>query len=133
MPSSFDAGAHAATVQSLLDRMTVDQKLGQMMQPERMSITPDEVAAHHIGSVLSGGGSVPGANRAADWVAMNDAYWAASMQEGPDRTPIPILYGVDAVHGHANVLGATVFPHNIGLGATRDPDLIERIAQATAR
>lgn len=133
MRSSFDAATHAATVQSLLDRMTVDQKLGQMLQPERMSITPDEVAKHHIGSVLSGGGSVPGANRAADWVAMNDAYWAASMQEGPDRTPIPILYGVDAVHGHANVLGATVFPHNIGLGATRDPELMQRIAACTAR
>jgi beta-glucosidase len=133
MPPTFDTTAHAARVQSLLDRMTLAQKLGQMLQPERMSITPDEVAAHHIGSVLSGGGSVPGANRPADWVAMNDAYWAASMREGDDRTPIPILYGVDAVHGHANVLGATVFPHNIGLGATRDPDLVERIAQATAR
>jgi beta-glucosidase len=133
MPSSFDASAHAATVQSLLDQMTLDQKLGQMMQPERMSISPEEVAAHHIGSVLSGGGSVPGANRAADWVAMNDAYWAASMQDGPDRTPVPILYGVDAVHGHANVLGATVFPHNIGLGAARDPELVERIARCTAR
>jgi beta-glucosidase len=123
----------AARAQALLDQMTVDQKLGQMLQPERMSITPVEVAEHHIGSVLSGGGSAPGDNRPGDWVAMNDAYWAASMREGPGRLPIPLLYGVDAVHGHANLFGATVFPHNIGLGAARDPDLVRRVAQATAR
>lgn len=120
-------------VEALLARMSVDQKLGQMLQPERMSITPDEVRDHHIGSVLSGGGSCPGDNLAADWIAMNDAYWAASMSEDGGRLPIPLLYGVDAVHGHANLLGATVFPHNIGLGAARDPALMVRIAQATAR
>lgn len=123
----------AGQVHGLLSRMTVDQKLGQMIQTERMVITPDEVRDHHIGSVLSGGGSAPGANRAADWVAMNDAYWLASMSDAGGRLPIPLLYGVDAVHGHANVLGATVFPHNIGLGAAHDPDLLERIGQVTAR
>jgi beta-glucosidase len=120
-------------VDHLLARMTLDQKLGQMIQTERMVISPEEVAAHHIGSVLSGGGSAPGRNRPADWIAMNDAYWAASVSDGDGRTPVPILYGVDAIHGHANVLGATVFPHNIGLGAAHDPDLLERIAQVTAR
>jgi beta-glucosidase len=123
----------AAFVEQLLSRMSLEQKVGQMLQPERMAITPDEVARHHIGSVLSGGGSAPGANQPADWIAMNDAYWAASMRDEPGRVPIPLLYGVDAVHGHGNVLGATIFPHNIGLGAARDPDLIERIAQVTAR
>ena len=120
-------------VAELLARMSLDQKIGQMTQPERMNVTPEEVKRYHIGSVLSGGGSCPGDNRPADWVAMNDAYWAASMEEDEDHLAIPILYGVDAVHGNANVLGATVFPHNIGLGAAGDPDLIERIGRVTAR
>jgi beta-glucosidase len=130
--TSFPA-ADPSAVDQLLAQLTLEQKIGQMIQAERMAITPDEVAEFHIGSVLSGGGSAPGANRAADWIAMNDAYWAASMREGPGRVPIPLVYGVDAVHGNNNVLGATVFPHNIGLGAANDPDLVERIARATAR
>ena len=83
--------------------------------------------------MLSGGGSCPGDNRPADWVAMNDAYWAASMEEDADHLAIPLLYGVDAIHGNANVLGATIFPHNIGLGAAGDPELVERIGRVTAR
>ena len=121
------------TPERLLARMTLDQKVGQMTQPERMHITPDEVRTYHIGSVLSGGGSFPGANRPADWVAMNDAYWEASMSEDDGGIAIPLLYGIDAIHGNNNVLGATVFPHNIGLGAAGDPDLIERIARVTAK
>ena len=120
-------------MRSLLARMTLDQKIGQMTQPERLHITPAEVKEHHIGSVLSGGGSCPDDNRPADWVAMTDAYWAASMEEDADHLAIPILYGVDAIHGNANVLGATVFPHNIGLGAAGDPELVERIGRVTAR
>lgn len=119
--------------QTLLAQMSLEQKVGQMTQAERMSVTPAEVGAYHLGSVLSGGGSCPGQNLPADWVAMNDAYWVASMDPGHGRLPIPLLYGVDAVHGHANVRGATVFPHNIGLGAANDPDLLERIARITAR
>lgn len=126
------APADPAAVEQLLSRLSLEQKIGQMIQAERMAITPDEVAEYHIGSILSGGGSAPGANQPADWIAMNDAYWAASMRDGPGRVPIPLVYGVDAIHGHTNVLGATVFPHNIGLGATNDPSLIERIARATA-
>ena len=120
-------------VAELLARMNLDQKIGQMTQPERMNVTPEEVKRYHIGSVLSGGGSCPGDNRPADWVAMNDAYWTASMEEDEDHLAIPILYGVDAIHGNANVLGATIFPHNIGLGAAGDPELIERIGRVTAR
>jgi len=120
-------------VDALLARMTLDQKIGQMTQPERLHASPAEVKAFHIGSVLSGGGSCPGRNRRADWVAMNDAYWAASMEEDEDHLAIPLLYGVDAIHGNGNVRGATIFPHNIGLGAMRDPDLIERIGRVTAR
>ncbi len=125
-------GETDARVEALLARMTLDQKIGQMTQPERMHVSPAEVKAFHIGSVLSGGGSCPGRNRPADWVAMNDAYWAASMEEDEDHLAIPLLYGVDAIHGNGNVRGATIFPHNIGLGATRDPDLIERIGRVTA-
>jgi len=116
--------------QELLSKMTLEQKIGQMIQTERMSISPEEVKQHHIGSVLSGGGSCPGENKLADWVAMNDAYWAASRETGQG---IPTLYGVDAIHGNNNVLGATIFPHNIGLGCANDPDLLQRIAQVTAR
>lgn len=119
--------------EALLGRMTLEQKIGQMTQAERAFITPAEVTAYHVGSILSGGGSCPGANVPADWVAMNDAYWAGSMAEAPGHVPIPLIYGVDAIHGNANVLGATVFPHNIGLGAANDPDLVERVAQVTAR
>ena len=120
-------------MRELLARMSLDQKIGQMTQPERMNVSPEEVKRYHIGSVLSGGGSCPGDNRPADWVAMNDAYWTASMEEDEDHLAIPILYGVDAIHGNANVLGATVFPHNIGLGAAGDPELVERIGRVTAR
>ena len=122
-----------ARIGELLACMSLDQKIGQMTQPERAHISPAEVKAYHIGSVLSGGGSCPGDNRPADWVAMNDAYWAASMEEDEHHLAIPLLYGVDAIHGNGNVRGATIFPHNIGLGAMRDPGLIERIGRVTAR
>ena len=122
-----------ARVEALLERMTLAQKIGQMTQPERMSCTPDDVKKYHLGSVLSGAGSCPADNRLADWVAMNDAYWAASMFEDEQHIAIPLIYGVDAIHGNANVLGATVFPHNIGLGAANEPSLLKRIAQASAR
>jgi beta-glucosidase len=113
--------------------MTLDQKIGQMTQSERLHISPEEVKAFHIGSVLSGGGSLPGENKVADWVEMNDTYWAASMEEDEHHLAIPLIYGVDAIHGNNNVREATVFPHNIGLGACNDPDLIKRIARTTAR
>ena len=120
-------------VSALLARMTLDQKIGQITQPERQFVTPEEVTKYHIGSVLSGGGSVPGDNKPLDWIQMNDAYWAASMAETDGHLPIPIIYGIDAVHGNTNVLGAVVFPHNIGLGAANDPGLLERIAAVTAK
>lgn len=123
----------AERAEKLLSRMTLDQKIGQMTQPERLHISPEEVKAYHIGSVLSGGGSIPGDNKPADWVKMNDAFWLASMEEDEHHLAIPVLYGVDAIHGHSNVRMATVFPHNMGLGACNDPDLLERIAQTTAR
>ncbi len=120
-------------VEAILSQMTLEQKVGQMTQTERMSISPEEVKRYHIGSVLSGGGSCPGSNTPGDWVAMNDAYWAASVESDEKHLSIPIIYGVDAIHGHNNVLGATIFPHNIGLGAANDPVLLEKIAKVTAR
>lgn len=127
--TSTDPATRAA---HLLTQMSLAQKLGQMIQAERASTTPDDVREHHLGSVLSGAGSVPGNNAVSDWVAMNDAYWMASMSTEGGRLPIPLLYAIDAIHGNANVLGATVFPHNIGLGAARDPHLIERLARLCA-
>lgn len=125
----FDSAIHKQ-VADLIGKMTLEEKIGQMIQTERMSIAPEEVKDHHIGSILSGGGSCPGRNTPADWVEMNDAYWAASKST---RLGIPTIYGVDAIHGHNNVLGATIFPHNIGLGCAKDPDLLKRIAQVTAK
>ncbi|RKS68818.1 beta-glucosidase [Actinomadura pelletieri DSM 43383] len=117
-------------VDDLLDRMSLDDKLGQMTQPERRYITPQEITRYRIGSVLSSGGSAPTPNTARNWADMYDGLQRAALA-GP--LGIPLMYGVDAVHGHNTVVGATVFPHNIGLGATRDPRLVREIGAATAK
>ena len=118
-------------VDALLSVMSIDQKIGQMTLAERMSTTPEDVRNYHLGGLLSGAGSSPGKNLPQDWVAMSDAYWVASMFEDEFHLAIPVIYGVDAIHGHNNVRGATIFPHNIGLGAADDPDLVKRIATVT--
>lgn len=120
-------------VERLLASMSLAEKVGQMTQPDRAYVSPQQVREWCIGSILSGGGSLPGDNVPADWVAMQQAYWEASMDDTNGRTAVPLMYGVDAIHGHNNVRGAVIFPHNIGLGAADDPELIERIAQITAR
>jgi len=115
--------------------MTLEQKIGQMTQPDIRSITPEDVRRHYIGSVLNGGGAWPTPGRhasPADWATLSNAYYAASMATDM-ATPVPVIWGTDAVHGHNNVFGATLFPHNIGLGAARDPDLLYRIGRSTAR
>lgn len=123
--------APADPVESLLSRMTLAEKVGQMTQAELESTEPSELAELHIGSVLSGGNSDPAAgNSMAAWTDTYDRYQRAALRS---RLGIPILYGVDAVHGHSNVLGAVIFPHNIGLGATRNPELVRRIAEITAK
>jgi len=116
-------------VERLLAEMTLAEKVGHMTQVEKYSITPDEVAEHAIGSVISGGGGNPSPNTPEVWADM-----VASFEDGAlrSRLGIPLLYGVDAVHGHTNVYGSTVFPHNIGLGASGDPDLVRRVARVTA-
>jgi beta-glucosidase len=124
-----------ARIHALLSSLTLEQKVAQMVQPDIRSVTPDDVRRYRLGSILNGGGAFP-ANRkystVADWVALADAFYDASM-DGTNGPAIPILWGTDAVHGHNNVIGATLFPHNIGLGAMRDPDLVEQIGAATAR
>ena len=122
-------------VEQCLRGLSVEQKVGQMIQAEIANATPAEVAGFALGSVLNGGGSFPGGDKRAsvdDWRALADAYYDAVRASTQSDDPVPILWGTDAVHGHSNVYGATVFPHNIGLGAARDGDLMEAIAVATA-
>lgn len=121
-------------IAALVAGMSLREKVGQMTQPEIKSITPDEVRRYYIGSVLNGGGTWPGGRKqsgARDWALLAEAYWQASMSTD-SKVKIPIIWGTDAVHGHANIYGATLFPHNIGLGAAHDPDLVRRIAEVTA-
>jgi len=116
-------------VADLLARMDLADKVGQMTQAERSVVSGRDVTGLRLGSVLSGGGSAPSDNTPAGWADMVDG-----LQQGAAATPlgIPLLYGVDAVHGNQSLYGATIYPHNIGLGAAGDPDLVERIARATA-
>lgn len=115
-------------IHDLLLEMTLEEKVAQMTQAEVNSITPEEVAAHGIGSVLSGGGGNPDPNTPSTWRTMVTRFTDAASES---RLRIPLLYGVDAVHGHSNVVGATIFPHNIGLGAAGDPELVEQVYRAT--
>ncbi|MDM4720855.1 carbohydrate binding domain-containing protein [Micromonospora sp. WMMA1363] len=118
-------------VADLLGRMSVEEKVGQMTQAERNALdAPDDPATWRLGSLLSGGGSTPDPNTPESWADMVDGYQTRTLQT---RLQIPLVYGVDAVHGHSNLRGATIFPHNIGLGAARDPDLVERAGHITAK
>jgi beta-glucosidase len=124
-----------ARVAEIVGKMTLAQKLGQMTQAEIKSVTPDDVRRYYLGSIQNGGGSWPGNDKhasTADWVKLADAFYDASMATDM-AIKVPVIWGTDAVHGHNNVYGATLFPHNIGLGATRDPALVREIAAATAR
>jgi beta-glucosidase len=116
-------------VDDLLSRMTLEEKVGQMTQVEKNSLQERDVTEYFLGSVLSGGGGYPRPNTPEAWAEMVDGFQEEALAT---RLAIPLIYGVDAVHGHNNIYGAVIFPHNIGLGATRNPELVEQIARATA-
>ncbi|MEX2125876.1 MAG: glycoside hydrolase family 3 protein [Woeseia sp.] len=122
-------------IAALLERMTLEEKVGQIIQADINSVTPDQVRDYNLGSVLNGGNSAPGAdNRASPekWLALADEFWDASTDTRDGGVGIPAIWGTDAVHGHSNIVGATLFPHNIGLGMANDPDLMYEIGRATA-
>jgi len=134
-PSGRDAAADEALIRRIVAGMTLEQKVGQMTQPNIWSVTPDDVRRYYLGSILNGGGAWPGNrkhSRVADWLALSKAFYDASMSTDM-KVKVPVIWGTDAVHGHNNVYGATIFPHNIGLGAAHDPELLTRIGRATAR
>lgn len=123
-------------ITELLSKMTLEEKVGQLMQAEIQHVSPEDVREYRLGSVLNGGGSMPKRVENAPprvWVEHLDELYEASMDTSKGHQAIPIFWGTDAVHGHNNVTGATLFPHNIGLGATRNPDLIRKIGEATAK
>jgi beta-glucosidase len=129
-PRYLDASAPVdERVTDLLGRMTLEEKLGQMTLVEKNALTPDIVSEVGIGAILSGGGGSPRPNTPDAWREMVGAFQDAALST---RLGIPMLYGVDAVHGHNNLRDAVIFPHNVGLGATRDPELVEAIGRATA-
>lgn len=134
-PDALTDRATERRIDRMLSRMAVEQKVGQLIQADISTITPADLATYPLGSILAGGNSGPYGNEratAADWNRLVGEFRAASVKPGGIGAEIPILFGVDAVHGHSNLPNATIFPHNIGLGAAQDPDLIERIGAATA-
>ncbi|ALS99888.1 hypothetical protein AT746_17535 [Lacimicrobium alkaliphilum] len=122
-------------VRELLKQMTPEQKVGQIIQADIASVTPQQVRDYYLGSVLNGGNSAPGRDNRAGaraWLELADQFWAASTDTSDGRPYIPVMWGTDAVHGHSNVKGATIFPHNIGLGAMGEPQLLREIGRITA-
>lgn len=128
--------ATEARITKMLEQMTLEQKIAQMIQPEIRDITVEDMRRYGFGSYLNGGGAFPNNDKYAtpqDWIDLADAMYQASVDDSLDGSSIPTMWGTDAVHGHNNVIGATIFPHNIGLGAANNPELIEQIAHVTAR
>ncbi|MGB7655495.1 MAG: glycoside hydrolase family 3 N-terminal domain-containing protein, partial [Novosphingobium sp.] len=131
-PAAITDPATEAKIDALLAKMSLEQKVGQLIQADISAITPADLAKYPLGSILAGGNSGPYGDERADaakWARMVGEFRSASRSSGAG---IPILFGIDAVHGHSNLPGATLFPHNIALGAAHDPDLVRRIGAATA-
>lgn len=128
--------AMEAQITKLLSEMTLEEKVGQIMQADINQVTPAELKQYHLGSILNGGSSGPYGNDKApapDWLKLADEFYAASVDVKPGRPVIPMIWGMDAVHGNTNIIGATIFPHNIGLGAMNDPALMRQIGEITAK
>ncbi len=124
-----------AKVAALLDKMTVEEKVGQVIQGDICCIKPEDMKKYHLGSILAGGGSSPGNNERApakNWLALADEFYYASVDTSNGGVGIPMIWGIDAMHGHSNIVGAVLFPHNVGLGATHNPKLLGDIARVTA-
>ncbi|KRA52834.1 1,4-beta-D-glucan glucohydrolase [Pseudoxanthomonas sp. Root65] len=122
-------------ITDLMATMTVEEKVGQLVQGDIASITPEDLRKYRLGSILAGGNSDPGGRydaTPAEWLALADAFYDASMDTSQGGKAIPVIFGIDAVHGQSNIVGATLFPHNIGLGAARNPELLRRIGEITA-
>ncbi|MBB6427835.1 beta-glucosidase [Sphingopyxis sp. JAI128] len=126
-----------ARITTLMKRMSLEEKVGQMIQADTASVKPEDLLKYPLGSILAGGSSpplnAPDRSPAGPWIETVRAFNAIAMEKRPGHVPIPIMFGIDAVHGNNNVVGATLFPHNSALGATHDPGLIRRIGEATAR
>ena len=133
-PNKCNLPDHSKFISQIVSGMTLEQKVGQIIMPEINSVTPEEAKKYHFGTILNGGGGFPNQNKNStvdDWKALSKNYFDASTEVNGMK--IPILWGTDAVHGHNNVIGATIFPHNIALGATRNPELIRKIGDAVAK
>lgn len=127
---------HEARIRDLLERMTIEEKVGQLVQADLCCVTPEDVKRYKLGSILVGGNSGPYGNDLApapEWLRAADEFYLASVDRSDGGAGVPVIWGTDAVHGHSNIIGATIFPHNIGLGAMRDPALVERIGAITAK
>ncbi|MGZ3297637.1 MAG: glycoside hydrolase family 3 protein, partial [Asticcacaulis sp.] len=137
-PKLGDAGlidpATEARITDIMSKMTLEEKVGQTVQADINFIKPEDLKTYPIGSILAGGNSSPGGNERAtpdQWLQLADDYWRGAAAR-PTRAPVPLLFGIDAVHGHSNLVGAIIFPHNVGLGAAHDPQLIKEIGEVTA-
>ena len=122
-------------IDDLLARMTLEEKIGQLVQADLCCVKPEDLKTYHLGSILVGGNSGPDGDDfapAREWLKAADAFYAASVDRSDGGVGIPMIWGIDAVHGNSNIIGATLFPHNVGLGAAHDPALIEKIGRATA-
>ena len=133
-PNKCELQDNSNFINSLISNMTLEQKVGQIIMPEINSVTLEEVKKYQFGTVLNGGGGFPNQNKnssVVDWKNLSQSYFDVSPMVNDIR--IPILWGTDAVHGHNNVIVATIFPHNIGLGATRNTSLVKKIGTAVAK